>query len=321
MAHKKQQTWLESITEFGGLLLLVFLIRTVGFGLYQVPTGSMETTMLVGERFFADKFSYNFRKPRHGEIISFNDPEFVYSANPLKRLFQRYVWGPSNWTKRVIGLPGDIIRGTIEDGKPVVYRNGVKLDELYVNAYPLIYLYRSDVHKLTQEIEREVQKMARGYKVDRAALEQYIMERLSYETVTRSYDSSVSYEKQPFYSFTHDRIVRDAEGNAQLLVPGTPIESKNGRLIPDETTNNWNKSDVFYVKLADDEYWCMGDNRLGSKDCRFFGPIKGEHIHGRIIFRIWSIDSDESWWIVDLIKHPINFWQRVRWSRFFQVMH
>src|SRR5947207_1819537 len=111
--HKsKQQSFFSSITEFAFLLLVVFLIRTFGFGLYQVPTGSMETTMLVGERFFADKFSYNFRKPRYGEIIAMNDPEFKYSSNAIMNLFQHYVWGPSNWTKRVIGVPGDVMRGT-----------------------------------------------------------------------------------------------------------------------------------------------------------------------------------------------------------------
>src|SRR5947207_14960910 len=118
MTHKtkKQQTWLESITEFCFLLTIVFLIRTFGFGLYQVPTGSMETTMLVGERFFADKFTILFSKPKRGEIVSFNDPRFPYSKNSLIRLFQEYVgtWsGPINWTKRVIGTSGDIVKGVI----------------------------------------------------------------------------------------------------------------------------------------------------------------------------------------------------------------
>ena len=52
----------------------------------------------------------------------------------------------------------------------------------------------------------------------------------------------------------------------------------------------------------------------------FLDLFKQKQIHGRIIFRIWSIDSDESWWIVDLIKYPIDFWKRVRWSRFFQII-
>jgi signal peptidase I len=317
----KKQSLLSSIFELAYLLLIVFLVRTIGFGLYQVPTGSMETTMLVGERFFADKLSYNFRKPRHGEIIAFNDPEFKYSDSPAKKLFERYVWCPSNWTKRVIGVPGDTIRGVIEDGKPVVYRNGAKLDEPYINKYPLIRSWRHSISDLKEQIEQELQEMARGRKLDQAAVDRYLMQRLAQETMSpRSYDTTAPADKQPFYDIKDDCIMRDEQGNPELIMPGNPIMPKNGKTTPDETRNNWTRSDVFFITLGADEYWCMGDNRLGSHDCRFFGPIKEQEIHGRIIFRIWSIDSDESWWIVDLIKHPINFWERVRWSRFFQVM-
>jgi signal peptidase I len=319
--HKKQQTWFESIREFVFLLAIVFLIRTFGFGLYQVPTGSMETTMLVGERFFADKFSYNFRAPRYGEIISMNDPEFRYSNNRGMNLFQHYVWGPSNWTKRVIGVPGDIIKGVIEDGKPVVYRNGEKLNEPYINKYPLVRSFKQDMNVLMQQIEQEIQRMGRGYKLDREAANQYRMQRLVQEVGSpRSYDPTVAYDQQPFYRTHQDRIVPDENGNPDLIVPGTALMPKNGKLTPDETRNNWNGSDVFYIKLGPDEYWGMGDNRLGSHDSRFFGPIKGREIHGRILFRIWSVDSDEAWWIVDLLKHPIDFWCRVRWSRCLQLV-
>ena len=54
----------------------------------------------------------------------------------------------------------------------------------------------------------------------------------------------------------------------------------------------------------------MGDNRLGSGDSREWGVLDGKLIHGRIVFRLWSIDSQESWWFVDLLKHPIDFWTR-----------
>src|SRR3972149_7564534 len=126
MAYTKQKKgfW-ANLVEIVGLLLVVFLIRTFIFGLYQVPTGSMETTMLIGERFFADKLTVWFLPVQHGDIISFNDPTYPYSNSSLMYLFQQYVWGPSNWTERVIGLPGDHLQGAIEDGKPVVYRNGI----------------------------------------------------------------------------------------------------------------------------------------------------------------------------------------------------
>src|SRR6476659_7982559 len=90
-------------------LAIAFLIRTFGYGLYQVPTGSMETTMLVGERFFADKLSTVFYSPTRGDIITFNDPTYDYSDNKFMNLWQNYVWGPSNWTKRLIAVPGDEI--------------------------------------------------------------------------------------------------------------------------------------------------------------------------------------------------------------------
>ena len=61
------------------IIPVVFLIKTFIFGLYQVPTGSMETTMLVGERFLADKFTVWFMPIKRGDIISFNDPNYEYS--------------------------------------------------------------------------------------------------------------------------------------------------------------------------------------------------------------------------------------------------
>jgi len=127
---KRSQDWLDRQAWYNQIIViltLVFLLRTFGFGLYQVPTGSMETTMLVGERFFADKLTVWFTSIKRGEIISFNEPIYKYSKNPFMNLWERYFWGPSNWTKRVIGIPGDHIQGKIEDGHPVVYLNGKKI--------------------------------------------------------------------------------------------------------------------------------------------------------------------------------------------------
>ena len=156
----KLEQYIESIII---ILPLAFLIRTYIYGLYQVPTGSMETTMLVGEGFFADKFSYLFRPIKHGDIVTFNDPNFDYSDNYFVNLFQNNVWGPANWTKRIIGVPGDHIQGKIENGVPVLYRNGEKLDEPYLNKFPLLSVFYGNC------------------------------------LLTVSYDQSYSYEDQPFY--------------------------------------------------------------------------------------------------------------------------
>lgn len=314
---KSTTGFLSSLKEIVVLLLIVFVIRTYVFGLYQVPTGSMETTMLVGERFFANKFTYLFSKPQRGDIIAFNDPLFEYSNNKLKCLFQDYVWGPSNWTKRVIGLPGQTVQGKIEEGRPVIYVNGTKLDEPYINSFPLIGLWRVDKADL-DSVEQEAVALLMQKRLDPSLVSRFMEHRVGMDW--RSYDPAYSYQDQPFYRINAAKVALDASGLPQLKEPGTPLTDhriKGGG----SGENHWNGTDEFFIKLDENQYWVMGDNRLGSNDSRFFGPLDGRLIHGKIVFRIWSLDSSENWWILDLLAHPIDFWSRIRWSRFFQVMH
>jgi len=274
---EKKSFW-QSTYQLVLLILLAFFIRTFIYGLYQVPTGSMETTMLVGERFLADKLSIWFKKPERGQIITLNDPTYAYSDTRLKNLFERYVWGPSNWTKRVIGIPGDHVRGVVEDGKPVVYVNGAKLDEPYLNKYPLIYVWNDC--RISNHGGVEINH-AKGYS-------------------PRSYDPAASPASQPFYR-VNLACLYPSQDRTIMVEPGT--------VLPQDT---------FDIELGENEYWVMGDNRLGSHDSRAWGKLDGNLIHGKIIFRIWSSDSTHDWWIVDLIKHPIDFWSRMRWGRCMQ---
>jgi signal peptidase I len=316
---KQQQGFFATVREIVVLLLIVFLIRTFGFGLYQVPSGSMETTMLVGERFFADKFTYLFVHPKHGDVIACNSPVFNYSKNPVIRLFQDYVWGPENWTKRIIGVPGDIIKGVIEDGKPVVYRNGEKLNEPYINKYPLIALWPENIALLRQKLKEQVIPFRIEEQLGPQGLNAYIDQMIinNVNIPWRSYDAAYSFEDQPFYRMEPSEVARDPQGNPYFKVPGTPIAPVVSQ-AEKPAGSYWNGTDEFYIELGSTQYWVMGDNRLGSQDSRFFGPLEQRLIHGRILFRIWSLDSYESWWIVDLLKHPIDFWKRMRWSRFFE---
>ena len=269
-------SWIESAII---ILPLVFIVRTWFYGLYQVPTGSMETTMLVGEGFFADKLSVWFKSPKHGDIITFNDPGYPYSDNKLTELFQRYVWGPTNLTKRVIGVPGDTLKLTLEEGKPVIYRNGKKLDEPYLNKNPLVAVFDADASR----------------------------DKLTW----KSYDPNYTYKNQPYYrtnakEVKYGRMYAKRCGEEDLRYPGAPYIER-GKIM-----------DIQEVKLGPDEYWAMGDNRRGSHDSRSWGPVKEKYIHGKILWRLWSFDTNQSWILFDLLRHPIDFWSRVRWSRFLQ---
>lgn len=312
--QEKKEGFISLIKELIVIVAIVFLIRTFVFGLYQVPTGSMETTILVGERFFADKFTYLFSSPKRNDFVAFNDPTFEYSKNPLKYLWESYVWGPVNWTKRIIATPGQKVKGVIEDGKPVIYVDDKKLDEPYVNKYPLIYVYKESPEVIERKAQEEADMYVAQARLSVSRISDFINHQKEFSSTWLSYDPTKSYADQPFYIINPAWVVKDKP----LKEPGTPLKRKSGVKAYRNGVNFYDGTDEFYVELGPDQYWCMGDNRLGSWDSRFLGPIAKKLIHGRIVFRIWSNDSNESWWIIDLIKHPIDFWKRMRWSRFFQ---
>jgi signal peptidase I len=284
----KTADFLESLII---ILPLVFLIRTFGFGLYKVPTGSMETTMLTGEIFFADKFTPLFGALTHGDIITFNEPTYNYSQQPLVKWWQMYMWGPVNIAKRIIGVPGDHIKGVVENGVPVIYRNGKKLEEPYLNRYPLIW----------------------------TAHPTHTRDRQLYQ---KTYDPALSLQAQPFYRITDDevsiaRMVMARIGEPSVRYPGT-VNADIGNFGSREDK----AFEEYDVQLGSDEYWVMGDNRQGSYDSRGWGVLKHELIHGKVVFRLWSHDdNDHAWMIVDLLRNPIDFWKRVRWGRCLNVMN
>lgn len=279
----KFNAWLDAKNFFVQsiiLLVIIFFVRTFLFGLYWVPTGSMEPTILVGESFFADKFTPLFMPIKRGDIISFNAPHFAYSENFFVRLFQKYVYGPDNWTKRVIGIPGDRVQGKIIDGKTAIFLNGQKLDEPYVNQFPIVKV-QEEAYQLTPSFT---------FFKDKTFSIPFMKKVVS--TKYRVYDPQFSMQSplQPFYNLGSEKILPDIIAPT-ILYPGSKYPSSH-------------ISDVFDVQLAEDEYWGMGDNRLGSYDSRGFGRIKKEMIHGKILFRIFSLRSPNSL-IYDIILKPL----------------
>lgn len=80
----------------------------------EVPTGSMENTIMVGDRVITLRLSYLFKNPKRGDIIVFPYPDDE----------------KVDYIKRIIGRPGETIEG--KDG--YVYINGNKLIEDYVTS-------------------------------------------------------------------------------------------------------------------------------------------------------------------------------------------
>lgn len=100
----------------GLALLVVVFLRVLVFQTFAVPTDSMAPTIEPGDRLLVSRL---LRGDLHrGDIVVFDGT--------------RVFGSPTDYVKRVIGLPGDRVRCCDEQGRLTV--NGVALDEPYL--YP-----------------------------------------------------------------------------------------------------------------------------------------------------------------------------------------
>jgi len=294
--------WAEIIFVVG---LVVVLLRSFVFGLYHVPTSSAEPSLLVGDRVFGSKFEYLIGDPQVGDVVMFEDPQFKYdSKSAFRRFWQKNIGievrflglkrGPKKMAKRVVAAPGDVIEGRVEEGVPVVYRNGKKIDESYVNTYPLLAL-KKEVGLFDRE------------KLGFIKIPEFL--RVSKKVVLYSYDPKKDFEEQPFYYIDYRSVLYDRKnGYMKIYKSGVASQNSEGREI-----------DVFgpYI-VPEGKYWVMGDNRKNSVDSREWGFVDRGSITGKARFVIWSLDSEEPIWIFELLKNPFQFVSLIRWNRFLQ---
>jgi signal peptidase I len=124
---KKERTvsvareYFELIVE---TLIYVFFVNTFLLQSFVIPTGSMETTLLIGDHLLVNKVAYSRSANRLENILL---PQLTIQRGMVVT-FKAPPDMEKEYVKRVIGLPGDRLR--ISDKK--VYINGRPLNESYV---------------------------------------------------------------------------------------------------------------------------------------------------------------------------------------------
>ncbi|ACJ30462.1 MULTISPECIES: signal peptidase I [Shewanella] len=112
----RESAFVETSKSIFPVIAFVLILRSFIYEPFQIPSGSMMPTLLVGDFILVEKFSYGIKdpvwrttlketgKPERGDVAVFKYPE-----NPQ-----------IDYIKRIVGLPGDRI----------VYRN----KQLYIQA-------------------------------------------------------------------------------------------------------------------------------------------------------------------------------------------
>ena len=124
--EKPKETTVEFLSSLAavlvtGLFIIVFVVQA-----FEIPSSSMENTLLIGDHVFVNRIQFAPRSSWVGRLLPYRDVHFrdiVVFLHPDPMQAGTYV------VKRIIGVPGDRIH--LRNG--VVYRNGVALDEPYID--------------------------------------------------------------------------------------------------------------------------------------------------------------------------------------------
>ena len=129
MAKNKSGGIVETVKTIVYAMLIAIGIRTVAFEPFNIPSGSMIPTLLVGDYLFVSKFSYGYSR----FSLPLSPPLFsgrIFGALPHRgdvAVFKLPRDTSTDYIKRIIGLPGDhiqmihgqlYINGTVVPRKP-----------------------------------------------------------------------------------------------------------------------------------------------------------------------------------------------------------
>ena len=111
-AKSKDSGFVETVKTVIFAVLIAFGVRTFAFEPFNIPSGSMIPTLLVGDYLFVSKFSYGYSK----YTVGFGLPLFegrILGSQPERgdvAVFKLPRDNKTDYIKRVIGLPGDSIQ-------------------------------------------------------------------------------------------------------------------------------------------------------------------------------------------------------------------
>lgn len=135
MKDKEEGGFLDTIRVIIHALILAFVVRIFLYQPFNIPSGSMIPTLLVGDYLFVSKFSYGYSKyslPFSPNLFSGR----ILSSEPKRGdvvVFKLPRDNETDYIKRLVGLPGDKIQMI----KGVLHINGQAVERRRIEDFAL----------------------------------------------------------------------------------------------------------------------------------------------------------------------------------------
>ena len=141
----------ENIKTILYALIIAIFIRSIFIQPFYIPSSSMESTLLVGDRLFVTKFSYGYSKHSFPFSPAFFNGRIMYKS-PKRGdvvVFKTPSDNRTDYIKRLIGLPGD----TIQFIEGELYLNGNQILKTIKSKNDILYCGNLKI-KVTSFLEK-----------------------------------------------------------------------------------------------------------------------------------------------------------------------
>ena len=138
--ERKRSTFGKAISRIDNTMLaiiLVMVIQVFYIGNYVIPSGSMEPTIAIKDRVFANMVKYRFTHPKVGQIIAFKEP----------------MTDKVMYTKRLVGEPGTTLQ--IAKGKMDIN----KFEIANVDNRPVYPSFSGDKRKFEEDFKKYTEQV------------------------------------------------------------------------------------------------------------------------------------------------------------------
>ena len=275
--HKRKpglQDWVEAILF---AFVVAMIIRNYTFENFLIPSSSMEKTLLVGDYLVANKIKYFFSDPKQGEIVTFRYPK-IEEGTPEHK---------------------DYKDDFIKIFPPIYINKKQSFSKFPLTAFHISYYARRNIVKRvigmpgdTVEIKDKIvyvngKEYTKGFENYGVAIPSppASPERIEYFTYPENSFDYVS--MNPWYE--PYRIKPEGDSTAVRKI--------------------FNRDWFGPIKVPENSYFVMGDNRDVSEDSRYWGFLERKHITGTpwLIFFSRGIEFNK------LYDEP-----HIRWNRIFR---
>ncbi|WP_159565166.1 signal peptidase I [Budvicia diplopodorum] len=261
----RQPGWIETSVSIFPVLAVVFILRSFIYEPFQIPSGSMMPTLLIGDFILVEKYAYGVKDPITMTTL-------VKTGTPQRgdiAVFKYPLDKNVDYIKRVVGLPGDTIHYDVST-KMVTITPACPTNKDCQPAATLEYtpLEKSSWFMGFEPAEGGNRQMA-----------------------TRFLDTKTEAERAKGMRgiFMGERNEKLGDKLHQtLVIPGA------GSSV-DEYYQQAGSSAATWI-VPQGQYFMMGDNRDNSADSRYWGFVPEENFVGKATGIWMSFEKQEGEW-------------------------